>query len=306
MGKTLFIVNPGASGGQGEVAWNRFRNLWPDAIDPEDVRITNGPGHAGEMAASADGYDILATVGGDGSVNEILNGIMKRDGDHPCLAIIPAGTGNDIARTIDLFPLESAVSALKSGIERSFDVIRIDGHNDGGEFRRYAFLSGSMGFSSAPIIRPWTKRILGATLAYYLNTVFAILAHRPPRMSVRWEGNRYEGRTWMVITANVESVSGGSMRIAPGASPHDGLLWVTIVEAKPKLTMMLKALPKVASGNHIKEEGFHYFSAPRIEITSDVLAVMDPDGELEWATKATESIVPGAVKILVPESSPGQ
>jgi diacylglycerol kinase family enzyme len=104
----------------------------------------------------------------------------------------------------------------------------------------------------------------------------------------------------MVMVGNVEDVSGGSMRIAPGASPQDGKLWVTIVEPKSKVTMLFKELPKVASGDHVNAEGFHYFSTPKIEIASDVRAVVDIDGELEWATKASISIVPGAVRILVP------
>jgi YegS/Rv2252/BmrU family lipid kinase len=292
MGKNLFIVNPGASGGQGEIAWNRFREMWPDTIDPEDVRFTDGPGHATEIAASADGYDILTTIGGDGSVNEIFNGVMKRDGAHPGLAIIPAGTGNDIARTVGLYPLKAAVDALRTGNKRSFDLVRIDGEDNGREFARFAFLSANMGFSGAANIRPWTKRIFGATAAYYLNTI---------NMSVRWQDNQYEGRTWMVMVANVESASGGSMRIAPGASPLDGKLWVTIIEPKSKLNMLFKELPKVASGDHVNSDGFHYFSTPRVEISSDVPAVMDPDGEVEWATSATLSIVPGAVRILAPE-----
>jgi len=137
-------------------------------------------------------------------------------------------------------------------------------------------------------------------MAYYLNTILAILAHKPPNMSIRWEGGHFDGRMWMVVVANVESSSGGSMRIAPGASPHDGMLWVTIVEAKPKMTMMFKALPKVASGDHVNEEGFHYFSTRRIEIRSDVPVVMEPDGETEWATEVTETIVPGAVTMISP------
>ena len=301
MGRNLFIVNPGASGGQGEVAWNRFTDLWPDAIDPEDVRVTEGPGHAREIAASADGYEILTAVGGDGSVNEIFNGVMKKDGPHPRLAIIPAGTGNDIARTIGLYPLEAAVSALRGGNDRSFDLIRVDGQENGRKFRMYAFLNGNFGFSGSVTVRPWTKRILGATFAYYLNTILAILTHKPPIMSVRWEDDRFEGRTWMIMAANVESVSGGSMRIAPGASPHDGMVWVTVIEAKPKLTMMFKNLPKVASGDHINEDGFHYFPAPKIEITSDVPAVVDIDGEGERATNVVLSIVPGAVRFLTPD-----
>ena len=301
MGRNLFIVNPGASGGQGEIAWNRFRKMWPEEIDPADIRVTEGPGHANKIAASADGYDILTAVGGDGSVNEIFNGVMKRDGAHPRLAIIPAGTGNDIARNIGLYPLEAAVKALKSGNERAFDLIRVDGQENGREYRSYAFLNGNFGFSGSVTVRPWTKRIFGATLAYYLNTILAILTHKPPIMSVRWKDDHYEGRTWMIMAANVESVSGGSMRIAPGASPQDGKLWVTVIEAKPKLTMMFKHLPKVASGDHVNEDGFHYFPTPKIEITSVVPAVVDIDGEGESATKVVLSIVPGAVRILAPE-----
>jgi YegS/Rv2252/BmrU family lipid kinase len=300
MRRILFIIKPGASGGQGEVTWNRFQSLWPDTIDPQDVIITEGPGHAREVAASAAGYDTLATVGGDGTVNEIMNGIMERDGSPLSLAIIPAGTGNDIARALGLFPVEKAVSILKSGNEMPFDLIRVDGEENGRKLKRYSLLASGMGFSASAITSPWAKRILGPKLAYYLNTVRAILAHRSPNMSVRWGEDLYEGRTWMIITANVESISGGSMRIAPGAHPQDGHLWVTIVEPAPKLTMMLKVLPKVAAGEHLNEKGFHFFPTERIEITSDVPTIMDIDGEVEWATKAAISIVPGAVRIVAP------
>ena len=105
----------------------------------------------------------------------------------------------------------------------------------------------------------------------------------------------------MIIMANVESISGGSMRIAPGAHPQDGHLWVTIVEPAPKLTLMLKVLPTVAAGEHLNEKGFHFFPTERIEVTSDVPAIMDIDGEVGWATTATISIVSGAIGIVAPE-----
>jgi len=302
MRKTLYVVNPGASGGQGEVAWNRFRDLWTDSIDAEDVRVTDRPGHARNIAASAVGYDVIAAVGGDGSVNEALNGVMTRDQPHPSIAIIPAGTGNDIARTIGLFPIETAVSALRMGHEQAFDLIRTDGRDDDRVFTHYAFLSSSVGFSASANAKPWAKRFLGASMAYYLNTILAILNHRPPKMVVQWGENRFEGRTWMVIVANVESVSGGSMRIAPGASPHDGLIWATIVEAQPKLKMLFKNLPMVATGEHLKEEGFNFFSTPNLEITSEFRSIIEPDGEVEWANETTMCIVPNAVRILSPDA----
>jgi diacylglycerol kinase family enzyme len=123
-------------------------------------------------------------------------------------------------------------------------------------------------------------------------------------MSVRWEDHQYNGSTWMVIMSNVESVSGGSMRIAPGAHPDDGRLWVTIVETKPKLTMMLKVLPKVVAGKHLNEKGFHFFSTEKIEITSNVPAIVDIDGEIAGAaSKATVSIVPSAIRIVTSDQS---
>ena len=168
-------------------------------------------------------------------------------------------------------------------------------------FKKYSLLASGMGFSATASAIPWTKRILGPTIAYYLNTVRAILAHKPPNISVRWEDNLYEGRTWMIIAANVESVSGGSMRIAPGALPNDGRLWVTIVEAAPKLRMMIKVLPKVAAGEHLDEKGFHFFSTESIDVRSDTPAIMEIDGEVECATTATISVVPGAIRILAPD-----
>jgi YegS/Rv2252/BmrU family lipid kinase len=301
MRKILFIINPGASGGQGEVTWNRFRSQWPDDIVPEDVIVTDYPGHAREIASSVNGYDTLATVGGDGTVNEIVNGIMEREGSRQSLAIIPAGTGNDIARSLGLFPFERAFSALKGGEEGSFDLIRIDAQENGRMFRRYSLLASSMGFESTSTTAPWAKRILGPTIAYYLYMIRAILAHRPPHMTVRWGDDLYEGSTWMIITSNVESVSGGSMRVAPGARPDDGSLWVTIVEPAPKHNMMFKILPKVAAGGHLNEKGFHFFPTDKIDITSTHRVPMDIDGEAEWASKAAITIVPGAVRIVAPD-----
>jgi diacylglycerol kinase (ATP) len=120
-------------------------------------------------------------------------------------------------------------------------------------------------------------------------------------MSARWNGGHYEGRTWTVILANVESVSGGSMRIAPGAKPDDGLLWVTVIETGPKLKMILKVLPKVAAGRHLNEKGVHHFSTKQIELTSETPAIIDVDGEtLGSGTGASIRLVPGAIRIVAP------
>ena len=93
------------------------------------------------------------------------------------------------------------------------------------------------------------------------------------------------------------------MKVAPGARPDDGRLWVTIIEPKPKITMMLKVLPRVVSGDHINEDGFHFFATDSIHVKSDVRMVIDTDGEAEWGTGAKLEILPGAVRVMavIPE-----
>jgi hypothetical protein len=98
MGRVHYLVNPAGHGGAGLAAWQEFESLWPDAINPADVTITEYAGHAGEIAASLDGDDVAVAVGGDGTVNEIMTALLDHPEPRPRLGIIPGGTGNDIAR----------------------------------------------------------------------------------------------------------------------------------------------------------------------------------------------------------------
>ena len=98
MSKSLYIINPAGHGGVGPRVWEEFKTLWSDLIDPEHIVITERPGHAREIVVSTQGYDIFTAIGGDGTVGEVISGIMEHPEPRPRLAIIPAGTGNDIAR----------------------------------------------------------------------------------------------------------------------------------------------------------------------------------------------------------------
>jgi len=302
MSKTLYIVNPAGRGGAGTMAWNRFKTLWPDPIDPEDVVITQRAGHAREIAYGTEGYDTYATVGGDGTVGEVMSAVMDRPGSRPRLAIIPAGTGNDIARCARVFSVDDAVSALREGRSRTFDVIRVDSIVDGKPAHKFGFLLAAAGFSANPKIKPWMKRLLGPTGAYYLGIFLAIIAYRPPHMTVRADGQECSrGRSWLVLAGNTEYSSGGSMRIAPGACPDDGELNTTVFPVKPKFRMATQLLPKVATGDHIKEPGVLYFRAKKIEVECDPPGVIDLDGDLFGTTPATFTVCPQAVQFMSPK-----
>jgi diacylglycerol kinase family enzyme len=173
MSSILYIINPAGHGGAGIKVWEKLQSKWPDQIDSKDVHFTERQGHAREIATSAEGYYILTAVGGDGTVGEILSGIMAQPEPRPKLAIIPAGTGNDIARAVGIYSFENAVDALHGDHVRKFDLIRIDCQVDGRKAHRYAFLVGTVGFSSTLMVRPWMKRYLGPKGAYYLGIILA-------------------------------------------------------------------------------------------------------------------------------------
>jgi diacylglycerol kinase (ATP) len=300
-GRVLYVVNPAGHGGTGASTWETFRSLWPYRIEASDFVITQRPGRAREIAATAEGYDTLAAVGGDGTVGDIVSGILDRQGTKPKLAIIPAGTGNDIARNTGTHSVEDAVRALHNGRLREFDMIRVDFQADGRPAHRYAFLLVAVGFSSIPMIKPWMKRLLGPAGAYYLGTFLQILAYRPPVFSVRADGReRSRGRSWMVIVGNVEYSSGGSMRIAPGARPDDGELDITVFPVRSRFRMITRLLPKVATGEHIEEPGVLYFPAKNVEIESDPPAILDLDGDVFGNTPAAFTVCPGALEVLTP------
>jgi diacylglycerol kinase (ATP) len=301
MSSVLYIINPAGHGGAGTKAWEEFKTSWSDPIDPRHVIVTQRPGHARKIAASTEGYDILAAVGGDGTVGEILSGIMAHQKPQPKLAVIPGGTGNDIARNIGICSIADGAAALHDGHPRAFDLVRIDYQIDGQREHRHAFLYGCVGFSSIPMVKHWMKRLLGPKGAYYLGMCLQMIVYRAPQMTVRMEEREHRGRNWMVVVGNAERAAGGSMCLAPGARTDDGELNITIVPSQSKLKMVTKLLPKVATGAHINEPGISYLPGKRIAVDSAPPAILELDGDIFGTTPATFTVCPRALQVISPK-----
>jgi diacylglycerol kinase (ATP) len=301
MSRTLYIINPAGRGGAGAIVWESFRASWRDPIDPADAIVTERPGHAREITASAEGYSTFVAVGGDGTVGEVMSGIMDRDEPELKLATVPAGTGNDIGRNIGIRSVEDSVRALRNGHTQAFDVIRVDSWMQDRPVCTYGFLASAVGFSSIPRIRPWMKRLLGPTGAYYLATILQIILYRPTHMSLRAENREHKGRTWLALVGNAESTAGGSMRLAPGAHTDDGELNISVFHDGSRIGMATRLMPKIASGDHVNEPDVDYFPAKSVEIESDPPAVVELDGDLRGTTPAKIVVCAGAVRVIVPE-----
>jgi diacylglycerol kinase (ATP) len=225
---------------------------------------------------------------------------MDHRGPRPRLAIIPGGTGNDIARTIGIRSIEDGVSALRNGWARAIDLMRVDCQVDGRPAHRHALLFGAVGFSSYPMVRPWMKRLLGPKWAYYLGTLLKVIVYQAPHMTIRTEGRAESGQTWVVVVGNAERSAGGSMCLAPGARIDDGELKITIIPSEPKLRMVTRLLPKIASGAHTTAPGVSYFPGKRITIESKPPALLDLDGDIFGTTPAIFTACPRMLEVMTP------
>ncbi len=298
LNKVLYIINPAANGGAGIQIWEAFKSCSAEPIDPAHVVYTEHPGHASEIATTVEGYETIVAAGGDGTVSEVICGIMNRKNPALSLAVIPCGTGNDIARNAGIFSVSDAATALYNGELRAFDLIRITRQVDGHEEHRHAFLFANVGFSSIPMMKPWMKRLLGATGAYYLATMLQILAYRPPHMIVRVDGKEHTGPIYLVVAANTERAGGGCMRIAPGAITDDGMLNISIMKSASIYKVITRLFTCISKGTHINQPEVSYFTGRNIEVYSEPEAVLDLDGELFGTTPATISVCPRVLNLL--------
>lgn len=293
MEKMLYVINPAGNGGAGLQAWGQFKKLWNEPLDLKDIIFTERPAHAIDIASNAEGYTTIVSVGGDGTVNEVIQGILQNK-STPALALIPAGTGNDVGRNVGIRSVEDAVNALQKYHTKKYDVIQVVY----GTETKYSFLCTNFGFSANHRITPWMKRLLGPTTAYYLATFLEIVLFRPWDMTIEWESGHYRGKTTIVINANVEKTSGGSMMLGPGAAPTDGKMTVTIVPFISKYDCLVNKFPKTPTGDVMKEPGVEFFQAQKITIDSHPPCDMDIDGDIFGPTPATLTICPQAVQIV--------
>jgi len=299
MGNALYVINPAGHGGAGLAVWEKFKSLWSDPIDPGDVIVTEKPGQARGLAASSDDWETLVAVGGDGTANEMIAGVLSRPDDRPRLAIIPAGTGNDIARNVGVHSIEDSVAALRAAEDRSYDVVRVHWVAQGVPQDGCAFLQGIVGFSGVPGIKPWMKRLFGPTVAYRLGSMVQVFKYKAPHMTIETDGRHYSGPAWMLIVGNAEWASGGSMCLSPGARTDDGDLNITVIPyEKSKLGMALNMGPKIATGEHVQLPEVEYFKATQVEVQSSPAAILDLDGDIVGTTPATFAVCPQAVRII--------
>ena len=219
-----FIINPASGNRKKERIIKMIEKFCIEKGVDGRIFITEGPGHAGDLAASvSEKFDIVVAVGGDGTVNETARGLT---GLETPLGIIPAGSGNGLARHLGIpVNLEKALNNLLEGYIIGIDVWQA-GNNP------FVMICG-LGFD-AMIAGKVTGMQQRGLQAYIRLVLTGFLNFQPREIEVEWEGGSYSGKPFMVNFANA-SQFGNNMKIAPGASITDGLLDFGIIEKLPAM-----------------------------------------------------------------------
>jgi len=272
----LVLVNPAAGGGRAlrSVAWLRERL----AARPEArLEITRRPGDAEALAADAGrrGHDRVIAVGGDGTVQEVVNGLLA-GGAGAGMGIVPLGSGNDLARSLGL-PTETA-SAWRIAIGHATRRIDAARARNGSGAERWFASAGGIGFDAQVAAAMADRSGWQAGRAGYVLTTLAELRrfdNRHVRLTI--DGASETADVLFVAIAN-GAFYGGGMRIAPGASVDDGLLDVCVVGDISRLTV-LRQLRNLYRGTHVAHPAVSMRSGTSVEADGDRGTRIHLDGE---------------------------
>jgi YegS/Rv2252/BmrU family lipid kinase len=275
-----FIVNPVAGRGAAVRIMGKIRPFLRAAGIDHDEYSTLGPGHATDLARGAPGAWVVA-VGGDGTINEVINGIV---GTGKTLGVIPAGSGNDFVKSVSISkkPLE-AVRNLVLGHVRTVDVgtVRTGVIRDGTEKVQHErlFLNG-VGVGLDAAVAAKTKEIpyLSGILLYLAAVLTTIGKYRAPRFQASVDEYRWNAEQLLVAIGNGRS-AGGGFYLTPGAIVDDGLLDVAAIR-RLKLTQILRVLPYVVLGKLQEKHGVKFMRGKKIRLESDTSFTVHADGEI--------------------------
>lgn len=306
--KTRIIVNPMANKGNCARRWPQIRaevERHLGSVSDDDIVMTRARGHATELAreAAGDGYRRLVSVGGDGTLSEVLNGVVADDrpiAPDIVLAQVPGGTSNEVCRSFRQVTTADACRAIADGRTREVDVFRADATDaKGNAVTRYGFLLAIVGGAATISWRaqrvPLLKRM--GPVAYLIMTAVTSLTYSPRQYHVRVDGEAGETMpVWGVLLCSFDGAGEGLM-LAPGADPGDGKLDLITLGDIGKWESLTRVLPKLGDGSYIAHPKITRRHASAVTISSDRHVRADVDGESIGQLPMTVRLLPFKMRI---------
>jgi YegS/Rv2252/BmrU family lipid kinase len=312
----LLIVNPKSASGSTREKWPGIASDLRTHFGPFNVAFTKGTGDGIELAykGAKGGRELIIACGGDGTINEVANGIL-RAGEDVEMGVFPSGTGGDFRRTLGIpTELREAARALRTGVTRSIDVGKVTYTNFDGDLAERYFLNVTSFGLAASII----ERVKGSTslnwlpldtvrgrASFALSTLQEVVGLEPRLVRIRVDGG--DERSLQTVNFCVANARffGGGMMIAPDAKIDDGLLDVINIGDIKTAKVILNA-HTLYRGTHLDLSEVKDVLAKRVEARpfneSDEVHI-EIDGELPGKLPATYEVVPKALRMRVPSPS---
>ena len=300
--KVKIILNPMADMGN---AWRVARDLRSitEQHGGVDWSGTVYPGHAIELAhqAGEQGYDMVIAMGGDGTIHEVINGLMKvPEGNRPILGVVPVGSGNDFAHGINASqnPTEALTCALE-GKASTVDLgLMIDEHGR----REYFNNTLGIGFGAVVTIRSHKLPVLRGFLMYLTAVIQTIiLDHNPMAMQIETDDQKWQQSVIYLVICNGPREGGGFL-IAPEAKIDDGLFHYAMITNVSR-AMMFRIVPEVMKGTHGRFKQVRMGTCKKFTLSADRPLYIHADGEIFTGPgtdlrKVSFEILPNALQVV--------
>jgi diacylglycerol kinase (ATP) len=295
------IVNPAAGGGRTGRQWPQIMNLLKNLGLTFEYDLTEAPGHATELAkrAAEKGYKLVISVGGDGTVNEVANGLYAAGniGDVT-LGVIGHGTGSDFSRNIGVSrDYIEACHRLVSPNRLLVDLGIAEYSSGGRRVKRLLLVSAALGLGPEVVKAVQTFKAWSTRASYPMATLVIFLSHRNSEVCLTVNGELSKPRVVTIVVCNGR-YTGGGMLVVPHADLADGFLDVLVVGDMSKLELLL-ALPRVYKGTHISRPKIILKRAAEIDIDPGQPMPLQIDGELVGEAPARFCVLPAALNVVV-------
>ena len=301
-GPLVLIANPRAGRGKVEAALPKIERILTEAGLGYRIVRTTHPGHATQAARDAllDGERYLVAVGGDGTVHEVVNGMLA--GDQPIapdavLGVVAAGSGCDFVRSFGLpgDAVQAAYHLAGDGV-RPIDVGKVTCTAGTAEITRYFPNVAEAGLGGAVVAR--AARLPGflGSAKYFCGFWLALPGFRPGTVRLDADGQAFQWRAHNVVVANCRFYGGG-MCISPGSEPDDGALDVLVMTG-PK-SDAFTMLPKIYGGTHLPHRSIAELRGDRVRVEADPPFPIEADGETLGTTPASFEVIRTPIRLKV-------
>jgi YegS/Rv2252/BmrU family lipid kinase len=300
----FIIVNPNAGNGKGKKDWDRISGLLEKNGVSFETKFTERKGHAIEFArgSTGAGFRKIVSVGGDGTLNEVVNGIFTQDNCSPkevSIGMIPVGTGNDWGRMFGIpMVYEGAVKVLKENKTMLHDIGLISFYNRNIQDKRYFINIAGLGFEALVVRKTNRQKDKGRSnrAIYFYNLLSSLFSYKKVISEITIDGKSSQCNVFSVNVGNGR-YCGGGMRQTPDAIPDDGLLDITVIRDMSRIEV-IKSLKLLYDGTILSHPLVDGYRCNNLKVTSNSVMFAEADGESLGHTPIEFSIIPAAINII--------